>query len=246
MIIYPDNWQEVGQPISLKKIEDTILEVLAGIDCNNLSLSGGIDSTLLLYYLLTLGRKVRTFTITNNEQHPDTRYSMLAIQQLEKKFGVPIESSFRAIKTGITGDELVRAFYHDVNRQFDSIITGDGVDEYNCGYYCHQEAPSEWTYYDTLRKLQNNHLIPLNENSGDVKVYIPYIDSRLVSLFSQLPLKEKVSSQCRKKIIVDLAKGKIPQKIIMRRKYGFGTEYKQKGTVRKALVTQSAKDGIST
>jgi asparagine synthetase B (glutamine-hydrolysing) len=72
-----------------------------------------------------------------------------------------------------------------------------------------------------MKRLQEEQLIPLNKNSGQVKVYLPYLDNRLVLLFSQIPISEKVDSKHRKKIMIQMAKGKIPNEIINRRKYGF-------------------------
>ncbi len=79
MIIRPKNWKSVGQPITLKQVEKAILLSLSKIDCNCLSFSGGIDSTLLLYYMIKLGKKPRVFTTACSLNHPDLYYAHLAI-----------------------------------------------------------------------------------------------------------------------------------------------------------------------
>jgi len=66
--------------------------------------------------------------------------------------------------------------------------------------------------------------------SGKVKVHLPYLDSGLISLYSQIPLSEKVDLHIRKKFMVRMAKGKLPDRVIKRRKYGFCDALKaQKG-----------------
>ena len=85
----------------------------------------------------------------------------------------------------------------------------------------HQDCITEGTYYGIIRDLRRNHLLPLNANSGKVDVYLPYLDSRLISLYSQIPLSEKIDEETRKKFMVSMARGKIPDEIITRRKYGF-------------------------
>lgn len=223
MIIYPNEWQVVGQPINIRQIEDTLRLVLSEIDCECLSFSGGIDSSLLLYYMLEQGKKVRTFTIACDENHPDIKYSRLVISAFESKFGVQINGNWRVVKTGVLGDDLVRVFYNGLHQWADSIITGDGVDEFMAGYYAHQEPPSEEVYYDYLRRLREEHLVPLNNNSGGIKVYLPYIDKRLIYLMAQIPLEEKVDLYGRKKLVVELAQDKLPHEVIERKKYGFCT-----------------------
>ena len=223
MIVYPDEWQSVGQPVSIKEIEDTLRLVLAEIDCECLSFSGGIDSSLLLYYMLEQGKKVKTFTIACDENHPDIKYSEMVISAFEGKFGVRIDSNWQVLKLDLFGDDLVKVFYDRLQQWTDSIIAGDGIDEFMAGYYAHQREPSEEVYYDYLHRLQEEQLAPLNNNSGSIKVNLPYIDKRLIYLMTQMPLSEKVDLYGRKKLLVELARGKLPEEAIERRKYGFAT-----------------------
>lgn len=223
MIVYPDKWQSIGAPITLRQIEATLTEIVSGIPCDCLSFSGGLDSSLLLYFMLEAGKKARVFTITCSDNHPDIHYSTLVINHFKKKYKVNIEGSWRVLNN-VMGDSLVRAFYNSGLSQYtDSIIAGDGIDEFMAGYYNHQRNPTEDVYYDYLRRLQAEHLVPLHENSGSIKVYLPYIDPRLTTLLCQIPLCDKVDKNTRKKLMVELAKGKLPNDVIERRKYGFGT-----------------------
>lgn len=237
MIAYPENWKEVGQPVIMGRIEERLIDVIKKLNCQNLSLSGGIDSSLLLYFMVQVfGKAVNCFTIAASEDHPD--YVNSAI--VARYFGVDCnlyipEDEDMPKKAGndCDGDEIVKCFYEHLRtteRDFygallrlriKKIVAGDGIDEFMGGYYGHMKDPSEQTYYGYLRQLQKQHLEPLHRNSGKVRVFLPYLDEKLVGLFSQIPLSEKFDKENRKKIVLKLAEGKIPKEIINRRKYGF-------------------------
>ena len=227
MIIYPKEYMKIGQSIKLKEIEDRILKVVAHINCNYLSFSGGLDSSLMLYYMLLVYDKVYAFTMGESDSHPDVEYSVYFVSRLENvDHNIYIPSIFdletaKQYPEDVDGDMAVRLFYKHVALYTDRIIACDGIDEFMCGYYAHQENPCERIYYKYLKQLSRNHLIPLHKNSGDVKVYLPYLDERLLFLLSQIPISEKVNKSCRKKLMVDLAEDKIPNRVINRRKYGF-------------------------
>ena len=223
MIVYPENWQQIGIAVSLQKIEDAVVSTLDKIDCDSLSFSGGLDSSLLLYYLIKLGRKVRTFTVACSISHPDIRYSQMVIHHLEKEFNVDIERHQKIINN-VNGDNLVQRFYSELTQWTGSIIAGDGIDEFMGGYYEHQESLAcEETYFRLLRQLQQRHLEPLDKNSGSIRVHLPYLSGAVTKLLWQIPLAEKVDKVHRKKLMAQLAKGKLPAIIVNRRKYGFGT-----------------------
>jgi len=221
MIVYPQNWRKVGVPITMSDIDRAMRKVIEDIDCSNLSFSGGIDSSLLLYYLLEAKRRVRTFTVANDAHHPDIEFSHKSLQYFESKYKTHIDHCV-LIRTKLDGDDLVKAFYGVLSTSFSvkAIITGDCIDELSCGYYQHQDL-EEATYHNFLNRLQAEHLTPLNENSGDIRVYLPYADDRVANMFYRIPLYEKVSILGRKLVIQHLAEGKVLPEVIERRKYGF-------------------------
>ena len=224
MIVHPRKWADVGKPIVVKQIEDTIMDILTGINCNCLALSGGLDSSLILYYLSKIHVNIFTFTIGISEKHPDVIFSERMVRQfsnIEHKVYIPTPVEIMDESHYKDQDHAVRLFYKFVRRYTESIISCDGIDEYMCGYYSHQESPGEEMYHYCLKRLQEDHLSPLNKNSADVHVYLPYIDERLTVLLSQIPTYDKVDKFHRKKIMVQMAKGHIPEAIINRRKYGF-------------------------
>ncbi len=225
MIIHPANWRQIGQRVSLDDIDSALRDVIKDIDCSSLSLSGGVDSSLLLYYLLESGRRVRTFTVANSPDHPDIAYASKVIEYFERQYASHIEQAV-FIRPGLEGNALVRAFYSCLEgRGVKTIIAGDCIDELACGYYTHQDL-TESTYWRHLDRLQPDHLVPLDDNSGGIGVYIPFADDRISNLFYRIPLSEKVNNEDRKLIVKALANGKVPNDIIERRKYGLATSFK--------------------
>lgn len=227
MIVYPSYWKSVGQPVTTEQIEKQLEAVLKGMDCNHISFSGGIDSTLLLHHLSKIHDKVYAFVMGTDTNHPDVQAAKEIVKQYPNvilRVYIPTKEeigSERAKGEEYAGDASVRLFYKYVSKYTNRIIAGDGIDEFMGGYYAHQNNLDEETYYDFLRKLQSEQLVPLNKNSGKVKVLLPYIDKRLVLMFSQIPLHEKVDREMRKKLMMSMVKGKMPGYLIERRKRGF-------------------------
>ena len=228
VIVYPDNWREFGKRVESEDIDKVLREIIADIPCDSLSYSGGIDSSLLLYYLLEVKGKAKCFSVANGKDHPDLYYSRRGINYYEKAFNTIIPHSV-IVRPHLQGNDLVRCFYSYLSLNIKAIIAGDGIDELACGYYAHQSDPCEEVYFDYLRRLQVEHLEPLNSNSGGVRVYLPYCDGRLSSLFYRIPLAEKVTGENRKIIIQRLADGKVPDELMERRKYGFATSLEKVG-----------------
>jgi len=228
MIVYPKDWEKIGHVIETKEIEDKILSVIHKIDCDCLALSGGLDSSLMLYFMLKVHKQVRAFTIGLSEDHPDIKYSVLVAEKLGRTkhiYYIPTQKEINEEKDqsrDFRGDKATRLFYKFVSKYTQKIISCDGLDEYMCGYYAHRVVNEiEHTYYDYIWRLQHEQLNPLDKNSMGVNVYLPYLDSELLFLFTQIPLVEKVDREERKKVMCQIAKNKIPDEIITRRKYGF-------------------------
>lgn len=224
MIVYPDNWTQLGQPVTLARLDYTLFNIIRGIDCNNLSFSGGVDSSLLLYYMLKAGRQVRTFTVACGAEHPDIGYTNKTVAEMGKAFHCQIDSDITVYTNGVRDNEAVAMFYKELEvKGVKAIIAGDGIDEYMAGYYAHMKDPTEENYHGLLKRLIPEHLMPLHQNSGAVHVYLPYLSQHLVSLMAHIPLGDKVDTNRRKKITMALAKRKVPDFVLERRKYGFCT-----------------------
>lgn len=225
MIAKPNNWRLVGLPVTLEDIERTLLEVILSMNCTNLSLSGGIDSSLMLYYMTRFINRdhIKCYTMASSTEHPDYIFANM----VAKHFGVdcfsyiPDNAPVR-LEGDLPGDEIVRAFYeHLSNIGVTDIIACDGIDEFTGGYYVHMTDPTEETYYKYLEKLRDDQLIPLDKNSGKVRVLLPYISPAVVNRLSRIPLSRKCDKTHRKIIMFELAKGNLPKEVLTRRKYGF-------------------------
>jgi len=215
MIKYPEKWQGIGCKVDVADIGATIQWIIQKLNVRNLSLSGGIDSTLLLYFMKRiLGDPIHCYTIALDETHPDYIHAKMAT----KYFDVAFHPCF--LRTILEPDNIVKAFYGHLSAiGVEEIIAGDGIDEFTCGYYSHQNDQSEQNYISWIRRLHDEQLVPLNNNSGDVRVYLPYLSPEVVSLLSLIPLFDKVDDQYRKKIMRTMAQGKIPNGIIDRWKW---------------------------
>ncbi len=227
MIVYPRQWDQIGTPIVVAEVEKRILEVVHNTCCNSLALSGGLDSSLMLYFMLQVYDKVEAFTIGSSEEHADVKYARMVVASfsgVEHKVYIPTKKEIDAehsYGSDIRGDKATRMFYRFVGKYKDRIISCDGADEFNAGYYGHQVVEAERPYYEYIRRLQREQLEPLNKNSRDVKVYLPYLDKALLYLLCQIPLADKVNKTERKIFMVEMARGKIPEAVITRRKIGF-------------------------
>lgn len=230
MIVYPEYWSKIGQPVKIADIEEMVIQTLAKTKCANLSFSGGLDSSLMLYFMTRVFHKISVFTIGFPETHPDIEYSRLVVKSIEEKFGsvehkvfVPRADEVASETEKKPGPDVgVRLFYRFLaEKGVSGIIACDGIDEYMAGYYDHQQQPDEETYYKYIRRLRNEHLKPLDDNSKGVKVYLPYLDERLLCLLAQIPIADKVDGENRKKVMVQMARGRIPDAVIDRWKYGF-------------------------
>ena len=228
MIVYPKNWHINYEKLASSKdnievdipnIIDTLYYVLRKINVNYLAYSGGIDSTIILCLLTKIFDNVFTYTISSKEDHPDVlfaRYGSIIYNSKHQEFVV--EPTHEETDK-FMGDNAVRQFFEIINT--DEIICCDGIDEFMCGYYKHQDL-KHGTYEYFLSRLLSDHLVPLNNNSKNVKVFLPYLDNDLVNIFKNIPLAEKMDLTERKRIVCGIARYlEIPEKIIMRNKYGF-------------------------
>ncbi len=227
MIINPINWRSIGKVPTIEQIEDYIFEVINNLDCRNLALSGGIDSSYMLWCMVQkFGNDINCFTIALNHSHPDYIYS----KQITKLLGVnwhcyiPSDKEVKELLEDKNGDLIVAKFFTwlEAKERITEIICCDGIDEFMGGYYDHLHNPTHETYYDYMIRLQKEQFEPLHKNSGKIDVLLPYMNRNLIELYNRIPMIDRFDAVGgRKKIMVELAKDKIPEEIINRRKYGF-------------------------
>ncbi len=211
---------------NISKIISYLENVIADMDVRHLAYSGGIDSTIMLRLMTGVFssgslfyKTVHTYTISSRESHPDIVHARIG----STLYGsIHHELIVKPIDSDNPGDDAVRQLFKNVLLTTNSIVCCDGIDEFMCGYYKHMENPTLEQYQHHLSRLLPDHLKPLDKNSGRVKVYLPYLNEGVMSIFNSIPLFKKVDSKNRKKVVVDIAKHLgIPEEIILRNKYGF-------------------------
>jgi len=231
MIVYPNNWkrnyEELDHPHTASEIIDILKHILKELNVNHLAYSGGIDSTVMLAVMNKIFKDVHTYTISFREDHPDILFARRGSEcynTVHHEFIV--EPTYK--ETDIfEGDNAVRQLFELLPEYTDKVICCDGIDEFMCGYYAHQKDPEiKYTHY--LSRLLPDHLEPLNNNSDNIKVFLPYLSEILINIFRSIPIHKKVDSNNRKKIIVDMAIDlNIPNEIVYRNKYGFVDAFKK-------------------
>ncbi len=230
MIIHPTDWfkkyEEFAYPgcntsVDITEIIDLLKEVIYNTGVNHLAYSGGVDSTILLCLMSDIFYEVNTYTISSRKDNKDIYFSRLGSNIYESDHHEFIVEPNKKETDKFTGDNAVRQLFENVINFTDKIICGDGVDEFMCGYHKHKDLSFD-TYSKFLKELLPNHLIPLNIGSMNVKVFLPYLDNKVVGIMKNVALTEKVDHNERKKIINKIAKRLgIEEKIIYRHKYGF-------------------------
>lgn len=231
MIVFPENWKELDlkfkfdetQKFSSKDFIKILRNILGELKVFNLTYSGGIDSTIVLSLLSKIYDQVNTYSISCRVDHPDIKFARLGSNYYKNnhhEFIVIPERNNRS------GDTAVKILFDRLDCP--AIICCDGIDELTCGYYDHLTLKQK-TYEYYLERLIPNHLIPLNKNSGDTQVYLPYLDPRIIKMLINLPLKEKINLYTRKMPVVKTAHElEIPVEIIERNKYGFCDAFREK------------------
>jgi len=228
VIVYPKNWNQKYEELSnlyldpCEEIIDTLYLILKKINVLALAYSGGLDSTLMLHIMsIVYHKKIHTYTIGSRKDHPDIQFARKGSKiynTIHHEFIV--EPTYKNTDK-FKGDNAVRQLFELVSEFTDKIICCDGIDEFMCGYYDHQDRKVS-TYRHYLSKLTPNHLIPLNKNSKNIEVYLPYLDDYLIDIYRKIPLTAKADSENRKKIMIEMAvRLGISDKFINRNKYGF-------------------------
>lgn len=231
MIIYPKDWKKdygtLAEPrfdvdgiIDVVPLIDLLYDILYDIDVRHIAYSGGIDSTVILCLLSHLFEDVSTYTISSREDHPDVLSARLGSERYGTKHHEFIVEPNIDVSDRFLGDNAVRQLFESVQDYTDEIICCDGIDEFMCGYYDHQQHEGVYAAY--LERLLPDHLVPLNNSSKYTKVYLPYLDNDLIDMYREIPLSDKVDSRNRKKIMIEIANYlKIPKEFVNRNKYGF-------------------------
>jgi hypothetical protein len=234
MIIYPAKWGKKYEKladsidIDVSLIINELMNILKRMDVRCLSFSGGLDSTIMLCVMKMVFDNVNTYTISSREDHPDIQFARIGSECYKTNHHEFIVEPTKKDTDQFTGDNAVRQFFENVGNYTNEIICCDGIDEFMCGYYDHLNGSFN-TYEHYLSRLTPDHLIPLNVNSGKVKVFLPYLSNSLISIYRMIPLRAKISGDERKFVMRTIArKLNIPQEVMDRNKYGFCDAFREK------------------
>lgn len=231
MIVYPKKWQleycnlytyENNNNVDILKIINMLEDILIAINIRHIAYSGGVDSTIILCLMSQLFDNISTYTISCRKDHPDVKFASIGSKLYKSNHHeFIIGEEYKQDGDRDFGDNAVRRFFELSSKYIDKIICCDGIDEFMCGYYKHQDE-SEDTYRYYLSRLTPDYLVPLNKNSKNIKVFLPYLNKNLLDLIGIIPLNKKVDGTNRKKIIMKIADYlNIPKEISRRNKYGF-------------------------
>ncbi len=237
MIAYPSKWNQDYSLHALKEnltiygdnIDEFIFiltNILKKININNLAYSGGIDSTIILRLLSEIFNNVNTYTMSCRTTHPDIIYARIGSKNYQ--------SIHNEIIINSTGGQIYKQFFENVGIK--KIIHCDGIDEFMCGYWDHVKNNENNYDYDKyeyyLSVLTKNHLKPLNNESKNIKVYLPYLSSQLITFMKAIPINNKcgklywLKGMKTKKFMREVAKKLgIHNDFIERPKYAFSEAF---------------------
>ncbi len=225
----------------LNRFSEELFEKLK-ISCDKctadtISLSGGLDSTILAYFLKKRNPKAVSI-IAKDFEASDLVYCQMASQEFDLPltiFNVETEKILEAIEGTI---KILRNF-NDIEirnnivmylaikwakeNQSNGIITGDGADELFAGYSFLLEK-SKQELEEEIKRIHSIMHFPTQKigNALGVSVESPFLDKDFVKFALSVPVDLKVSSKNGKKygkwILRKTFENKIPQKIAWREK----------------------------
>jgi asparagine synthase (glutamine-hydrolysing) len=225
----------------LNGISERLFEKLKN-SCNKcsadtISLSGGLDSTILAYFFQK--RKPKGISIIAKDfEANDLVYCQMAAQEFDLPltiFDVETEQILEAVEETIKilknfNDIEIRnnivmylAIKWAKENHSNSIVTGDGADELFAGYNFLLEKSKE-ELEEEIQRIHSIMHFPTQKigKSLGVKVESPYLDEEFVNFALSIPGNLKVDVNDGKKygkwILRKTFEGKIPEKILWREK----------------------------
>lgn len=183
----------------------------------HLALSGGVDSALLLSYLVKAGCQVVAHTIFDSEDHQDRHHASLAASS----FGEQVVWRPHLVKRGNPNTDNYIFLMREVGQETSLVMCGDCIDEMTGGYYSHQADQGD--FQSRIERLVPEHLISLEKASTQfqVTVHLPYASAGVMDACGAFTFDELVDGTSRKKPIYRIAsRERVPTPILIRRKLG--------------------------
>lgn len=220
-----------------KKLFDELKEACNSCSGDTISLSGGLDSTILAYYLKD--RKPKAITIISKDfPADDLTYCQLASQELDLPLKI-INVDTSEILDAISGTISILKNFNDIeirnntvmylaikwakDHGSNGIITGDGADELFAGYSFLVKKPEDEIKREIQRicKIMHFPTQKIGKALG-VPVETPFLNEKIIQLAKKIPVNLKVKVEDNKKhgkwILRKSFEDKIPQKIAWREK----------------------------
>ena len=211
------------------------------------TLSGGLDSTLSLALLRkSLGweKKIVTFTMGGDEDHPDIKFARRVARKFKTEHHEFLPSpnkihvGLEDYKTERSREDLEKAVLEgsfDVYLLYEyissfrpkTVIVHDGIDEQMGGYWAHRKKMSKTERKEQFRILwkelkfeQLDQLIKTSQEFG-IHLLFPYLDEELVGFIAKIPVGGRVKGEIGKIPLRKIAaRLEVPQEIIDRPKRG--------------------------
>lgn len=221
----------------LKQVHDVLKNATASCEAQHIALSGGLDSTILAYFLQA--RKPQGIAIISKDYIAnDLTYCQTAAQAFGVSLSIKmcdiiqiedaIQETIRILKN--FNDIEIRnnivpylAISEIKNQGFDKIITGDGADELFAGYNFLIKKQEDELAADLKRiaKIMHFPSQKIGQALG-VKVESPFCDDTVMEFARNVPVKYMIGEHDGKKfgkfILREAFEDKIPKTIVWRQK----------------------------
>lgn len=184
--------------------------------------SGGLDSTIILYFLRKYGADVDVYSIENNTDGEYIKF-MEKEWNLDLKFlsidpnEISLEEKMKIYEVNDSPIDLgsvIPQYYLFKDIPNKIVLTGDGADELFGGYRRINEYDSQKS--DVFQELPFYHLPRIDRMSMNFTIECrnPFLGHDVVKAALHLPFSERTN----KKILKDQFRGLIPDEIIDRKK----------------------------
>lgn len=221
----------------LERAYDTIKESVSSCTAECISLSGGLDSTIIAYFMQS--RKPRAIAVISKDfAANDLTYCQLAAQRFDLALFIKmyeIEDLYSAIENTIRilgnfNDIEIRnnavmymAITEAKNSGFSKIVTGDGADEMFAGYnfLINKEPKKLKSELERLSQIMHFPSHSLGRSLG-VTVESPFCSKNVIEFAKEIPAEHLVNVHDGKKfgkwILRAAFEEKIPKSIAWRQK----------------------------